>query len=581
MANKRPKSVGKQAADAPTELGKLLAQAKTHFDRQDNQAFLSTCENLVRQFPDVAQGHHLCGVAYSRIHLLEAAEQSFRQAISLNPDDIPSAENLGVILDQNGWKRESYVQLFEVLKKMGKLGRAGFIALIRNALLIGDKRTAHDAVQFVISQSPNDPAFIHQEAMVAFAHNDIEGGRHILEAGRARYPDDPAFVVDGGIYALSSGNLDVAAKSFRKAIFLNPHHSGAHFVLADMGGGITKDHDDDRNDRLIKICAGIQNPEVAYLDQAELGFAAGKILDSQAHYDEAFKYYDDANRKVWARLPNSMTDAGQIFEDTKRVFDDEFFAKITPPTPEAGSGMVYLVGMPRSGTTLLEQMLSRLPNVVAGGETAELERILGQLPEQLKRPGSYPHILTDASSEEFAQLATKYMAQFRKEFKVGSWRTTKDMGLYMHLGLISVLFPAAKIIHCQRDPLDTCVSAYFQFFKLYHLQYTFDLSALAKHYRSYLDLMEFWKDHLPTDVLQFNYEDLTTDPETAIKRVAEFCGMEWSDDCLNFNQSDSLIKTASIWQVRQGLHQNSVARWRRYEKHIGPLIDEIGDLTEL
>ena len=568
-----------KATNKHSELNALLQQAKSEFDCKDFASFLSTCEKLVVQFPDHAQCHHLCGVAYIQFNQLNEAEQAFKTALSLNPKDMQSAENLGVVLDQNGWKRESYAQLRSVLQTTGKLGRSGFLALIRNALLVGDKRTAHDAVGFVLGRSPNDPAFIHLNARVAFAHHDTVGGKHVLATGLAQFPKFPEFIVDDGLYSLSAGNLVNAAQSFRQAIQLDPYHSGAHYALADMGGGATEGQKDDRNDRLDLMRAGIQSPEVPYLKQVELGFAAGKVLDSQASYDEAFTCYDDANRKVWARLPVQKAAPGQAFEDTKQVFNDRFFANLDLSDLESGAGMIFLVGMPRSGTTLLEQVLSRLPNVTAGGETGELENIVAQLPEKLKRPGIYPDVLNDVANEELHKLSGKYMAQFRSEIDAGTWRTTKDMGLYMHLGLITALFPAAKIIHCRRNPLDTCVSAYFQFFKLYHLPYTFDLLAMAEHYRSYADIMAYWTDQRRLDILQFQYEDFVVDPQSAIKQVVEFCGIEWSDDCLDFTQSDRLFKTASIWQVRQGMHQQSVDRWRRYEKHLAPLIEGINDIA--
>lgn len=354
--------------------------ARTYLSEKNLPVFLDACGRLVDEFPDHAQSFHLLGIALSYLHQLDGAEEAFRKALSLKPDDVPSAENLGIVLDLNGWKWESYTQLHQTLNKAGKLSRTGFLALIRNALLIGDKKTAFDATRFVLHQTPNDPDFVHMDARIAFAHHDIKGGKHLLETGLAQYPNSADLIADTGIYELSAGNETRAAILLRQTIKLEPHHSGAHYTLADMGGGAINEGRDDRDDRLAHMGDGIASSKTPYLKQVELGFAAGKVLDSQERYDDAFMCYDEANKKVWARMPTRAADVELPFEDIKKVFDTKLFSRIPASNPQAGSGMVYLVGMPRSGTTLLEQILSRLPSVMAGGETGELDSISAQLP---------------------------------------------------------------------------------------------------------------------------------------------------------------------------------------------------------
>lgn len=561
-------------------LNARLLVARTYMASDDYDALLKECQRLVSAFPKNAQCFQILGVACFQLHQLDDAETAFSRALDLNPKDRASTENLGIVLDQNGWQRESYSRLRQVLQQYGNLSRPGFLALVRNALLLGDRRLANDIVRKLDQATPKDPETLQLDARNAFAHNDTDGGLRILKSGLKQFPAHAGLLADQGVYVLSTGDTDRAGTLLRKAIHSDPHHSGAHYVLADMGGGVSDKTEDDRDQRLQQIQGAITDAAVPYLKKSELGFAAGKILDSLKRHDEAFQSYDKANQMVWARLSTNTDALLEEFRHAKEAYELVLSKHLSDVDPEAGQGMIYLVGMPRSGTTLLEQMLSGIADMTPGGETGEVATIVQQIPRILEKPGEGLDGLEHASGQDIRNISDKYYGQFRSQIKAGHWRTNKDMQLFLHLGLIRVLFPAAKIIHCRRNPIDTCVSAYFQFFKLYHQQFSFNLEALGRYYQAYRHLMAFWQAHLPADIMEFDYEDLTRNPESALKPVVDFCGMEWSDDILNHETSSKKVITASIWQVRQKINQNSVARWRRYENHLQPLIENLGEYAD-
>lgn len=555
----------------------IIARALAEQGRTDE--FLKETESLSISFPQNAQCFQMLGIANYQAHNTDEAETAFRKALDLNPNDRVSAENLGIVLDHNGWQSQAFSQLSQVLRRNGNLTRLGYLALIRNALLLGERRLANDVIRKLIEQAPHDPDLLQLEARNAFAHNDTKSGTRILKEALRLFPDNAGVLADQGVYALSTGDVGKAGKSLRKAIKNDPTHSGAHYVLADMGGGSSEKVRDDREGRLKQIQSGIIDGKVPYLKKAELNFSAGKIHDSLKQFDEAFQAYDRANQMIWARLPDSKMNFLQEFDAAKTLYHRVLSQHIGDVAPETGEGMIYLVGMPRSGTTLLEQMLSGVKELTAGGETGEINAIVQQIPQLLGRQGKHSDALADASAEDFRKISDKFHGQFRAQIETGRFRTNKDMQLFLHLGLIRVLFPAAKIIHCRRNPVDTCVSAYFQFFKLYHQQFSFNLAVLGQYYRAYHDLMAFWQDNLPADILHFDYEALTENPSGALRSVTDFCGLEWSDDILDYRKSKKAIATASVWQVRQDVNRNSVERWRRYEKHLQPLIEALGDLA--
>jgi hypothetical protein len=233
---------------------------------------------------------------------------------------------------------------------------------------------------------------------------------------------------------------------------------------------------------------------------------------------------------------------------------------------------VFIVGMPRSGTSLVEQILASHPNVHGAGELSDIIKLAYEyIPFTLGLKEPYPHCVGSLTQNQIDQCAQKYLARI-EQFSSDAVRITDKMPQnFLYLGLIGQLFPRARIIHCSRHPLDTALSIYFQQFIEAHT-YSFDLENIGHYYNEYRRLMQHWKNILDIPILDISYQNLVEDFEGTCRRMVGFLDLEWDERCLQFHRSERKIATASFDQVRSPIYSSSLGRWKHYERHLGPLI---------
>jgi hypothetical protein len=233
-----------------------------------------------------------------------------------------------------------------------------------------------------------------------------------------------------------------------------------------------------------------------------------------------------------------------------------------------------VVGMPRSGTTLTEQILASHPDIHGAGELAAIESAARSLAGAPPGPGKYPENLGGISPQLLDQAADRHLRYLEKLSGSAERVVDKNPHNFQHLGLICRLFPRAKIIHIERDPRDTCLSIYFQIFTPQHA-YACDLEALGQFYNIYRNLMRYWNDVLGDRIMNITYEQLVQHPENTSRALIDHCGIEWDDKCLRFYETRRDVNTPSYSQVRQPLYMKSIARWSNYRDHLGMLLDNI------
>jgi hypothetical protein len=231
--------------------------------------------------------------------------------------------------------------------------------------------------------------------------------------------------------------------------------------------------------------------------------------------------------------------------------------------------------MPRSGTSLVEQILSTHPGVYGAGELTAIDQFARHLGDATG--DAYPQSALHLDQATIDAAARQYLAALQDLAPSAIRVTDKMPGNFLHLGLIQLLFPGARVIHCRRDPLDTCLSCYFQQFNQGQT-FSYDLSDLGHHYRQYQRLMRHWQSVISLPMLDVHYEDLVADQEAMSRKMLEFCGLDWTDECMRFYESKRYVATASYDQVRQPIYHKSVGRWRHYERYLGPLKTALGDL---
>lgn len=302
-----------------------------------------------------------------------------------------------------------------------------------------------------------------------------------------------------------------------------------------------------------------------------LHFALGKAYDDLGCTDEAFAQLSAGNTLKRQSVAYAESAALGLFARLKAVFDASVVQR-----PRGGSSdrtPIFVLGMPRSGTTLVEQIISSHPLAGAAGEISamnDVTRSLGGFPEQL-------HALSD---EAFFNLGESYARVLRRHAPDAPRITDKTPSNIYLVGLIHLALPGATIVHVQRDPVDTCFSCYSKLFTREQGQ-TYDLGELGRYYRAYHDLMRHWDEVLPAGrVLSVRYEDVVADIEGQARRLIAHCGLEWDERVLAFHENTRAVSTASASQVRQPIYATSVARWRRYEAHLGPLLEALGNVVE-
>ena len=306
----------------------------------------------------------------------------------------------------------------------------------------------------------------------------------------------------------------------------------------------------------------LARPGLSPADAAEPGFALGAALDAMEYYDDAFAAYVTANRAA----RHAAHPAYRYDPKRQERLIDEIIAATPAAQPSATEGMpapIFICGMFRSGSTLIEQMLSRHPQITRGGE---LEIIPAFAAELRSDGGGMP---SDAGC---AALRERYWDEVHRQFGSVARLTDKRPDNFLHIGLIKRLFPDAKIVNTTRHPLDMALSIYFLYFDD-SISYGHDLDHIGHWIRQYRRLMAHWHRLYPGDIIDISYDRLVADPAPLMASALAFCGLPWTGAVLHPEQADGPVRTASVWQVRQRLHQRSSGRWRHYERHLAPLAD--------
>jgi tetratricopeptide (TPR) repeat protein len=292
-------------------------------------------------------------------------------------------------------------------------------------------------------------------------------------------------------------------------------------------------------------------------------FALGKLHDALSDYKAAFEYYKQANEQLKSHID---------------FWSADYFAN-APVARKRNKGqqLIFIVGMPRSGTSLVEQIIASHPAVYAAGELQEITDLSVQLPVLTKSDKPYPLCLETASRSVLDTAAKKYLKAVSKRAGSNKFTVTTDKmpSNYWHLGLIQLLFPGAKIIHCIRDPRDTCLSCYFQNFAGQH-PYANDLLNLGMYYRQYEKLMRHWRNVLDLEIMDVRYENLVADPEQVSRQLIEYCKLDWNPGVLRYYESKRTVVTSSFDQVTKPIYKKSLARWHHYEAFLEPLHKGLG-----
>ena len=305
----------------------------------------------------------------------------------------------------------------------------------------------------------------------------------------------------------------------------------------------------------------------------KLWFEAGQAHERAGDLDDAFAAYtagNEVHKRAWD--PDAER---RRYEETVDVFTPELLERLPRPTHDT-SRPIFIIGMPRSGSTLVEQILDAHPDVHGAGELLVLPGLVDQASLIIGSTAPFPACAADMDQNDVNTLSMRYLDALRQINDTAPRVSDKYLGSYEYLGLISVLFPQARVIHTRRNPLDTCLSCFVQRFSLAVPAYTENLRHLGLLYQDYMCMMDAWSER-GLEFLDVQYEEMVADQEGQSRRLIEFCGLEWDDACLRFFETKREVLTLSRDQVNKPIYKTSAGKWRRFEKHLGPLLEVVGN----
>jgi tetratricopeptide (TPR) repeat protein len=565
-------------------------------------------EHSLRLRPGLAEAHTNLGVVLHAQGQWERAIACYRRALSLGPDHPVVRNYLGVALKEHGQLQEAiacfqralqlkpdyaeaYNNLGTALRSQGDL--PGAVAAHRQALWLDPAYAeayhnlgvalegqghAHEAVACYrrsLQIKPNNPGACINLGHALYDQKDLEGAGAAYRQALSLLPDC-ADAHHGLTYVLEDqGRAEEAVGHALEAIRLRPDWAQPLFALAELAANGYCQFPEDLVQRIQTL---LGDPNLSLADASLLHFALALVREKAGTYDEAFDSYRQGN----AAQHRLLHETGRAFDPDKHdQFIDQLIATFTPALLERTRSFgldaelpVFIVGMPRSGTTLVEHILACHPQVFGAGELDEVSRLVAGLPARLGATEDYPQCAARLDQRVARAMAQDYLQELSRRGGQAARVTDKAPLTYLHLGLLAVLFPRARVIHCRRDPRDVCVSCYFQYFR--RADFAWDLGDLGRYYRAYERLMEHWRAVLPVEMLDVVYEDLVAHQEDVSRRLVAFCGLPWDDRCLTFYESRRPVQTASKLQVRRPIYTTSVGRWRRYEAHLGPLLEALG-----
>lgn len=498
----------------------------------------------------------LLGACHSANGSLVEAERSYRQALALGCNSIETHRALAAVYGRLG-RPPAAVEVFKKALTLDPVNEAVLHELVAACIEDSDAKSAREYAERILAISSNSLAGHLLLSQAVLAGGDAESAERYARRATQLEP------VNGRVHAFHASTLQVlgeqakAEEACLTAIRHEPNQGLAYFNI--VRSRRIHETDDSLVRQMEKLSTG---PGLELPDLELLEYALGKSLEDLGRFEQSITHYVRANEIAYEQKYGSQrfdqSGHAKRFEDAKRTFTAKQIESSLGST-EGSAVPIFIVGMMRSGTTLVEQILSRHPDIAAGGE----------IPFWLRnREYAVDYRTSVVDTDRLAELRHRYQGLLDEIGREKPFVTDKMPSNYMQLGLIAKAYPNAKFIHAQRDPADTCLSIYFTQ-NTVRIPWAHNRENIAIHYRRYLDLMRHWRTVLPTDrILTVQYEDLVSNPGETTKELLKFCGLPWVEECLNPEGNQRAVSTPSLIQVRQPIYTRSVNRSKPYEQWV-------------
>ena len=576
----------------------------THFERGQVKRAIEAYRKAIEIRPNMAEAHNNLGNALRLTGDFDGAIAAYHDALTHRERYAEAYNNLGTLLQQQGQlddaehalrkaisHKRNYVEAqnnlaqvyvaqkkdvdaLRVLTEALKVAPTNVQTLLITAriqLRRAAYANAERAARAALVQEPDNAEVLTVLGQVLHDTDRYEEAIKLLERAVTASPEFPEALNFYGVALKSVGRLDEAREQILKALRINRRILGAYANLNDLVN-FSEGEGAELFEEMDRILKAAKDPNSDPF--LPLHFAYAKGLEDRGEHERALQHYIIGGKLKRAQLNYVEAETHGFFDAIRSTFSKEVFEnRKFEGNPDERP--VFIVGMPRSGSTLVEQIISSHPDIYGAGEVKYLSMAIGRTRDRFPSLPKYPQMMEKISTAQMGIIADTYLKLLTNTSGEAKRVTDKLLTNYFFVGLIHLLFPKAKIINTQRDPVDTCLSGFTKLFKD-DMPHSYDLGELGRYYGKYRELMEHWHAVLPAGVLKtVQYEDVVVDTEKEAKALIEFMGLPWDPKCVDFHKSDRPVKTASLAQVRKPIYNTSVKRWKKYGAGLQPLVDAI------
>jgi len=509
---------------------------------------------------DNVEVHKHLADAYITLQRWEEAIDTYQQVLAIQGEDVGTIVKIGnVFLAAQLWTHAipRYEQALALQPDNAEVHKNLGSALHK----LGKWQEALNCFEQALSLRPQYNDARREHATVLRQLGRTEEALAQLEQAIDIDPDDVAAHIDLADTLRDLGQAELAIERLEHFLSVRPKSGSVYYHISLI----------EPKQELIPVVEElIRDPELRNDDVINCHFALGNFLKYRKYFDQAFGHFLKANTLYRETIRYDADENSQMVDSLIKVYSKRYFQR----TRQFGSDSllpVFILGMPRSGTTLVEQILSSHALVHGAGELGAMTSVNVSIAMQLKNGSTFPECMSMID----ADIADKYSARYLQDLTLNCPTAERIIDKltenFLRIGLIKTLFPDARIIHCQRSPLDNCISLFFHYF--IGFKCSFEMTELGQYYLDYQRLMSHWQALFPGEIFTVQYEDLVTDQEAVSRQLVDYIGLDWDERCLDFHNNERAVMTASNIQVRQPMYKDSINRWQRYEKHLQPLIE--------
>ncbi len=494
------------------------------------------CRHYLRQNPKDVEGMRLLARIGVELGVLDDAEFLLESAVTFEPDNI-----------------QLRLDFIDVLRRKQKFERA-----------CEEAEALHE-------RDPDNPLFQSRFAIESMQAGEYERAFELFDKVLEKLPRDHSTLTSKGHALKTMGQQDEAVASYRAAFTARPDHGDAYYALANLKTYRFTDAE------IAAMREQSARPDLAFMDRVHIAFALGKALEDRGEYEASFRHYEEGNALKRAQTRYSADGMTEELARQKQSCTPELFERHKGVGHEAPDP-IFILGLPRAGSTLLEQILASHSQIDGTLELPDILALAHKLRGRKAGHPLYPANLHDLAGEDFARFGEQFIANTRVHRQGAPLFIDKMPNNFRHIGLIHLILPNAKIIDARRAPLDCCFSGFKQLFAQGQ-EFTYGLTEIGRYYADYVDLMEHWDAVLPGKVLRVQHEDVLDDLEEQSRRMLDFLELPFEAACLEFHKTDRAVRTASSEQVRQPINRKGQGAWKPFEPWLGELRAALADLA--